>query len=66
MKKLVYEDINLKTHFAYKIYSCGYSLSELKYLVYEYNADGRLRSVAEYTSYDNARKLVSKKCEVTQ
>lgn len=62
MKKLVYEDINLKTHFAYAIYKHGYSSNELKYVVYECDPDGNMRVIGEYKSYDKALSFVRNKC----
>lgn len=64
MKKLIYEDINLKTHFTYEIYSSGYRLTELKYLVYECDQDGNRKFIRGFNSYDEARSFVRMK--VTQ
>lgn len=62
MQKLIYEDVNLKTHFAYEIRSFGYSSSKLKYFVYECDPDGHKSFIGEYNSYDEAKALVKEKC----
>ena len=63
MKKLIYEDINLKTHFLYEIYSynTGLRISDLKYYVYEVDPDGQRTFIGEFTE-DEAYKFVREKC----
>jgi hypothetical protein len=62
MKKLIYENINLETKCSYSIYRSGHSLSEMRYLVYECDPDGRTTLLGEF-SEDEAYALVRTKCK---
>lgn len=62
MRKLIYEDINLKTKVSYEIHRWGTSRSDVKYLVFETDRDGNRKFVGEF-SEEEAYKLVRVKCK---
>ena len=62
MKKLMYEDVNLKTGFSYSIYRYS-SSSKTLYLVYECDQDGNMKCIEEVNSCDKALTFVRNKCK---
>lgn len=62
MNTLIYEDINLTTKYSYSIYRYGFSLSDMRYRVYETDPDGHTTYIGEF-SKDEAYKFVKEKCK---
>ena len=62
MKTLIFEDINLETHFAYEVYRYSTG-SGTSYLVYEVDPDGHMKCIKEFASKDDAVTFARNKCK---
>ena len=62
-KKLMFEDINLKTGFVYSVYMCE-SVIKKSYLIYECDKNGNMKAIKEFISWDEAMSFARRKVKI--
>lgn len=60
IKKLIYENVNLKTGFSYSVYLCE-GVVQKSYRVYECNQNGDMKCIKESVSCDEVMAFTRRK-----